>query len=32
MAQIRAMDRGEDGRYFNLDYEQMGGFFMSLSE
>ena len=32
MAQIRAMDRGEEGRYFNLDYQQMGGFFMSLSE
>ena len=32
MAQIRAMDRGEAGRYFNLDYQQMGGFFMSLSE
>lgn len=27
MEQIRAMDQGEDGRYFNLDYEQMGGFF-----
>ncbi len=27
MAQIRAMDQGEDGRYFNLDYEQMGMFF-----
>lgn len=27
MEQIRAMDQGEDGRYFNIDYEQMGGFF-----
>ncbi len=32
MAQIRAMDRGEAGRYFNLDYQQMGSFFLSLSE
>ena len=29
MAQIRAMDRGEAGRYFNLDYQRMGGFFTS---
>lgn len=29
MEQIRAMDRGESGRYFNLDYERMGGMFMS---
>lgn len=27
MAQIRAMDQGEEGRYFNLDYEQMGDMF-----
>lgn len=27
MEQIRAMDRGEEGRYFNLNYEVMGGFF-----
>lgn len=27
MAQIRALDQGEDGRYFNLNYEMMGGFF-----
>ncbi len=27
MAQIRGMDQGEEGRYFNLNYEQMGGFF-----
>jgi len=27
MAQIRAMDQGESGRYFNLDYTFMGGFF-----
>lgn len=27
MEQIRAMDQGESGRYFNLDYDMMGGFF-----
>jgi diketogulonate reductase-like aldo/keto reductase len=27
IAQIRGMDRGESGRYFNLNYEYMGGFF-----
>ena len=27
MAQIRALDRGEAGRYFNLDYQRMGMFF-----
>ncbi len=27
MEQIRAMDQGESGRYFNLNYELMGGFF-----
>ncbi|MDR1536905.1 MAG: aldo/keto reductase [Clostridiales bacterium] len=27
MEQIRDLDQGEDGRYFNLNYEQMGGFF-----
>ena len=27
MTQIRAMDQGESGRYFNLDYTFMGGFF-----
>ena len=32
MAQIRALDRGEAGRYFNLDYSRMGAFFLSLSE
>ena len=32
MEQIRALNRGEAGRYFNLDYQRMGGFFMSLSE
>lgn len=32
MEQIRALDRGESGRYFNFDYERMGGFFMSLNE
>ena len=29
MAQIRAMDQGEAGRYFNIDYEMMGGMFAS---
>lgn len=29
MAQIRAMDQGEAGRYFNIDYETMGGMFAS---
>ncbi len=32
MEQIRALDRGEGGRYFNIDYERMGDFFMSLNE
>ena len=27
MEQIRAMDQGESGRYFNLNYDFMGGFF-----
>ncbi len=27
MAQIRAMAQGESGRYFNLNYDFMGGFF-----
>jgi diketogulonate reductase-like aldo/keto reductase len=27
MERIRAMDRGEAGRYFNMNYELMGGFF-----
>ena len=27
MEQIRALDKGEEGRYFNIDYEQMGRFF-----
>lgn len=29
MAQIRAMDQGERGRYFNLNYDWMGGMFMN---
>ena len=32
MAQIRAMDQGEAGRYFNIDYQRMGCFFTSLNE
>ena len=31
MEQIQALDKGEDGRYFNLDYKQMGGFFASMT-
>ena len=27
MEQIRAMDQGESGRYFNLNYDMMGGMF-----
>ena len=29
MEQIRAMDQGEAGRYFNLNYDLMGGMFTS---
>lgn len=32
MAQIRAMDRGEAGRYFNINYQWMGNFFLTLNE
>lgn len=32
MEQIRAIDKGESGRYFNINYQQMGGLFTSLSE
>ena len=32
MEQIRAMNRGEAGRYFNIDYQRMGGFFTTLNE
>ena len=32
MARIRALDRGEAGRYFNIDYQRMGGFFTTLNE
>ena len=32
MEQIRAIDKGEEGRYFNINYEQMGGFFTQLAE
>ena len=31
MEQIRALDRGDDGRYFNINYQLMGGFFTSLN-
>lgn len=30
--QIRDLDKGEAGRYFNLDYDIMGGFFGNLDE
>ena len=32
MEKIRALDEGESGRYFNIDYQQMGGFFGTLNE
>lgn len=32
MEQIRAPDKGEEGRYFNINYEQMGEFFTSLNK
>ena len=32
MEQIRALDRGESGRYFNIDYRTMGRWFMTLNE
>lgn len=32
MEQIRSLDRGDDGRYFNINYQLMGGFFTSLNE
>ncbi|MBE5834379.1 MAG: aldo/keto reductase [Butyrivibrio sp.] len=32
MEQIRSLDRGDDGRYFNINYKLMGGFFTSLNE
>ena len=32
MEQIRALDRGEAGRYFNINYETMGRWFMTLNE
>ncbi len=32
MEQIRALDQGEAGRYFNINYKIMGSFFMSLND
>ena len=32
MEQIRALDKGESGRHFNIDYQRMGNFFLSLNE
>lgn len=29
---IRALDEGEDGRHFHIDYQAMGGFFGALNE
>lgn len=32
MEQIRSLDKGESERYFNINYQQMGGFFTTLGE
>ena len=32
MEQIRAIDKGESGRCFNINYQQIGGLFTSLSK
>ena len=32
MEQIRRLDKGESGRYFNINYQQMGGLFTTLGE
>ena len=32
MDSIRALDQGEEGRYFNIDYKQLGMYFMALNE
>lgn len=32
MEQICGLDKGESGRYFNINYQQMGGFFTTLGE
>ena len=32
MEQIRSLDKGENGRYFNINYKQLGSYFMSLNE
>lgn len=32
MEQIRSLDKGESGRYFNINYQQMGGLFTTLGE
>ena len=32
MEQIRALDRGAAGRYFNIDYQRYGSWFMTLNE
>ena len=32
MEQIRSLDKGESGRYFNINYKQLGSYFMSLDE
>ena len=32
MKELRGLDKGEAGRYFNIDYSQLGGMFSSLDE
>ena len=32
MSQIRALDKGESGSYFNINYELFGSYFLSLNE
>lgn len=32
MEQISSLDKGESGRYFNINYQQMGGLFTTLGE
>ena len=32
MDTIRSLDQGKAGRYFNINYQMMGGFFTSLNE
>ena len=32
MEQIRALDKGDAGRYFNINYQMLGSYFLSLNE